>query len=106
MATPFRKARPVPGRKGAGALAPGLLAKGAAAANANGGAAPGVRDIKKRCVQQTLYLLPMSDTRVKVKAAVSGVSVHEFLLDCLDARFAADGEGPLERYSPPRPRKR
>ncbi len=53
-----------------------------------------------------MYLLPKEHKRVRRLALDMDVpSVHELLLMGLDRLLAEWGEPPIERYSPPRPKK-
>jgi hypothetical protein len=62
--------------------------------------------IKAATVGTTVYLLPREHKRVRRLALDLDVpSVHELLLTGLDRLLAERGEPPVERYSPPRPRK-
>lgn len=62
--------------------------------------------IKEKTIGTTLYLLPDQHKRVKRLALDLDVpSVHELILMGLDRLLAEQGQRPLERYSPPRPRK-
>jgi hypothetical protein len=62
--------------------------------------------IKASTVGTTVYLLPKEHKRVRRLALDLDVpSVHELVLLGLDRLFAERGELPVERYSPPRPRK-
>jgi hypothetical protein len=62
--------------------------------------------IKLATVGTTLYLLPREHKRVRRLALDLDVpSVHELLLLGLDRLLAERGEPPIERYSPPRPKK-
>jgi hypothetical protein len=57
-------------------------------------------------VGTTVYLLPHEHKRVRRLALDLDVpSVHELLLLGLDRLLADRGEPPVQRYSPPRPRK-
>lgn len=69
--------------------------------------APGNKNgIKAATVGTTVYLLPREHKRVRRLALDMDVpSVHELLLLGLDRLLAERGEPPIERYSPPRPRK-
>lgn len=54
----------------------------------------------------TVYLLPSEHKRVRRLALDLDVpSVHELLLLGLDRLLAEQGQLPIQRYSPPRPRK-
>ena len=87
--------RPVP------AASPAIPA--AAAGEPQGRAGGG---IKAATVGTTVYLLPREHKRVRRLALDLDVpSVHELLLTGLDRLLAERGEPPVERYSPPRPRK-
>lgn len=68
-------------------------------------AAKGASGIKAETVNNSVYLLPSANERVRVKAALRRQSVHNLFLDALDLLFERDGEPPLERYSEPRPAK-
>lgn len=62
--------------------------------------------IKASTIGTTVYLLPKQHKRVRRLALELDVpSVHELLLLGLDRLLAEQGEPPIERYSPPRPRK-
>jgi len=62
--------------------------------------------IKAATVGTTVYLLPREHKRVRRLALDLDVpSVHELLLTGLDRLLAERGESPIERYSPPRPKK-
>lgn len=62
--------------------------------------------IKKVTVGTTLYLLPGEHKRVRRLALDLDVpSVHELILLGLDRLLADHGQPPIQRYSPPRPRK-
>jgi hypothetical protein len=62
--------------------------------------------IKAATVGTTVYLLPREHKRIRRLALDLDVpSVHELLLTGLDRLLAERGEPPVERYSPPRPRK-
>ena len=62
--------------------------------------------IKSATVGTTVYLLPKEHKRVRRLALDMDVpSVHELLLMGLDQLLAERGEPPIERYSPPRPKK-
>lgn len=62
--------------------------------------------IKQVTQGTTVYLLPAEAKRVKRLALDLDVpSVHELILLGLDRLLADRGEPPVERYSPPRPRK-
>ena len=62
--------------------------------------------IKSATVGTTVYLLPKEHKRVRRLALDMDVpSVHELLLMGLDRLLAERGEPPIERYSPPRPKK-
>ena len=62
--------------------------------------------IKSATVGTTVYLLPREHKRVRRLALDMDVpSVHELLLMGLDRLLAERGEPPIERYSPPRPKK-
>ena len=62
--------------------------------------------IKGATVGTTMYLLPKEHKRVRRLALDMDVpSVHELLLMGLDRLLAERGEPPIERYSPPRPKK-
>jgi hypothetical protein len=62
--------------------------------------------IKAATVGTTVYLLPREHKRVRRLALDLDVpSVHELLLTGLDRLLVERGEPPIERYSPPRPRK-
>jgi hypothetical protein len=62
--------------------------------------------IKASTVGTTVYLLPREHKRVRRLALDLDVpSVHELLLMGLDRLLAERGEPPVERYSPPRPKK-
>ncbi len=62
--------------------------------------------IKSATVGTTVYLLPREHKRVRRLALDMDVpSVHELLLMGLDRLLAEWGEPPIERYSPPRPKK-
>lgn len=62
--------------------------------------------IKAATVGTTLYLLPAEHKRVRRLALDLDIpSVHELLLIGLDRLLAERGEGPLVRYSEPRPKK-
>jgi hypothetical protein len=62
--------------------------------------------IKAATVGTTVYLLPREHKRVRRLALDLDIpSVHELLLTGLDRLLAERGELPVERYSPPRPRK-
>jgi hypothetical protein len=62
--------------------------------------------IKAATIGTTVYLLPREHKRVRRLALDLDVpSVHELLLTGLDRLLAEQGEPPIERYSPPRPRK-
>jgi hypothetical protein len=62
--------------------------------------------IKAATVGTTVYLLPREHKRVRRLALDLDIpSVHELLLTGLDRLLAERGELPIERYSPPRPRK-
>ena len=62
--------------------------------------------IKNATVGTTVYLLPREHKRVRRLALDLDVpSVHELLLMGLDRLLAERGEPPIERYSPPRPKK-
>ena len=62
--------------------------------------------IKSATVGTTVYLLPREHKRVRRLALDMDVpSVHELLLIGLDRLLAERGEPPIERYSPPRPKK-
>ncbi len=62
--------------------------------------------IKNATVGTTLYLLPREHKRVRRLALDMDVpSVHELLLMGLDRLLAERGDPPIERYSPPRPKK-
>jgi len=64
------------------------------------------KGIKQATVGTTVYLLPSEHKRVRRLALDLDVpSVHELLLMGLDRLLAERGEGPLARYSQPRPRK-
>lgn len=65
-----------------------------------------VAGIKASTVGTTVYLLPREHKRVRRLALDMDVpSIHELLLLGLDRLLAERGEQPVERYSPPRPRK-
>ena len=72
-------------------------------------AGPGPRaagGIKQATVGTTLYLLPREHKRVRRLALDLEVSsVHELILLGLDRLLAEHGLPPVERYSPPRPKK-
>ena len=74
-------------------------------------AAPGPQEraaggIKAATIGTTVYLLPREHKRVRRLALDLDVpSVHELLLTGLDRLLAENREPPLERYSPPRPKK-
>jgi hypothetical protein len=73
-------------------------------AAASGGKVPG--GIKAATVGTTVYLLPAEHKRVRRLALDLDIpSVHELLLLGLDRLLAEQGQPPLARYSPPRPRK-
>ena len=62
--------------------------------------------IKAATIGTTVYLLPSEHKRVRRLALDLDVaSVHELLLLGLDKLLAEQGEPPLVRYSPPRPKK-
>ncbi len=62
--------------------------------------------IKSATIGTTVYLLPKEHKRVRRLALEMDVpSVHELLLMGLDRLLAEQGEPPIERYSPPRPKK-
>jgi hypothetical protein len=62
--------------------------------------------IKGATIGTTVYLLPREHKRVRRLALDMDVpSVHELLLMGLDRLLAERGEPPVERYSPPRPKK-
>jgi len=62
--------------------------------------------IKAATVGSTVYLLPGEHKRVRRLALDLDIpSVHELLLIGLDRLLADRGEPPVQRYSPPRPRK-
>ena len=62
--------------------------------------------IKACTVGTTVYLLPKEHKRVRRLALDMDVpSVHELLLMGLDRLLAERREPPIERYSPPRPKK-
>ena len=62
--------------------------------------------IKSATIGTTVYLLPREHKRVRRLALDMDVpSVHELLLMGLDRLLAERGEPPIERYSPPRPKK-
>ncbi|MGG5812207.1 hypothetical protein [Falsiroseomonas sp. CW058] len=64
------------------------------------------RGIKAETVGTTVYLLPREHKRIRRLALDLDIpSVHELLLTGLDRLLAERGEPPVERYSPPRPRK-
>jgi hypothetical protein len=71
--------------------------------------ASGLREkggIKQSTVGTTVYLLPKEHKRVRRLALdVDAPSVHELLLLGLDRLLAERGQPPIERYSPPRPKK-
>lgn len=74
------------------------------AAAPRGERAPG--GIKAATIGTTLYLLPSEHKRVRHLALDLDVaSVHELLLLGLDKLLAEQGEGPIIRYSEPRPKK-
>jgi hypothetical protein len=82
------------------AVAAPLPAKAPARAEASTGG------IKAATIGTTVYLLPDEHKRVKRLALDLDVpSVHELILMGLDRLLADRGQGPLERYSPPRPKK-
>jgi hypothetical protein len=62
--------------------------------------------IKAATIGTTVYLIPTEHKRVRRLALDMDVpSVHELLLLGLDRLLAECGEGPIERYSQPRPKK-
>lgn len=62
--------------------------------------------IKAATVGTTVYLLPQEHKRVRRLALDLDVpSVHELLLMGLDRLLVERGEPPIDRYSPPRPKK-
>ena len=62
--------------------------------------------IKKVTIGTTLYLLPREHKRIRRLALDLDVpSVHELILLGLDRLLAERGQPPVERYSPPRPKK-
>ncbi len=62
--------------------------------------------IKAATIGTTVYLLPAEHKRVRRLALDLDVpSVHELLLLGLDRLLAERGQAPIERYSPPRPKK-
>ena len=62
--------------------------------------------IKQATVGTTLYLLPREHKRVRRLALDLDVpSVHELILLGLDRLLVERGQPPVERYSPPRPKK-
>ena len=62
--------------------------------------------IKSATIGTTVYLLPREHKRVRRLALDMDVpSVHELLLMGLDRLLAERSEPPIERYSPPRPKK-
>ena len=62
--------------------------------------------IKSATIGTAVYLLPKEHKRVRRLALDMDVpSVHELLLIGLDRLLAERGEPPIERYSPPRPKK-
>jgi hypothetical protein len=62
--------------------------------------------IKAATIGTTVYLLPREHKRVRRLALDLDVpSVHELLLMGLDRLLAEQGRPPIERYSPPRPKK-
>lgn len=64
------------------------------------------RGIKAETIGTTVYLLPREHKRIRRLALDLDVpSVHELLLTGLDRLLAERGEPPVERYSPPRPKK-
>lgn len=68
--------------------------------------AAGHSGIKEATIGTTVYLLPRQHKRIKQLALDLDVSsVHELLLMGLDRLLAQRGEPPIERYSPPRPKK-
>jgi hypothetical protein len=111
-------------RRRPSAVAVGLLARpGAAPARstpvedlprAGGSEAPPIPEavrsaggIKAATIGTTVYLLPGEHKRVRRLALDLDVpSVHELLLLGLDRLLAEQGQEAIERYSPPRPKKR
>jgi hypothetical protein len=90
--------RPAPAANAPHAVAPSLPASPTPAGAAGG--------IKAATVGTTVYLLPGEHKRVKRLALDLDVpSVHELILMGLDRLLADRGQEPLERYSPPRPKK-
>jgi hypothetical protein len=62
--------------------------------------------IKKVTIGTTLYLLPGEHKRIRRLALDLDVpSVHELILLGLDRLLAERGQPPIQRYSPPRPKK-
>ncbi len=62
--------------------------------------------IKAATIGTTVYLLPGEHKRVRRLALDLDVpSVHELLLLGLDRLLAEQGQGTIERYSPPRPKE-
>jgi hypothetical protein len=91
--------RPAPAANGPAAVATPLPPPPSVPAGATGG-------IKAATIGTTVYLLPDEHKRVKRLALDLDVpSVHELILMGLDRLLADRGQGPLERYSPPRPKK-
>lgn len=62
--------------------------------------------IKAATVGTTVYLLPDEHKRIRRLALDMDVpSVHELLLMGLDRLLAEQHQAPVQRYSPPRPKK-
>ena len=62
--------------------------------------------IKAATVGTTVYLLPDEHKRIRRLALDMDVpSVHELLLMGLDRLLAEQSQGPVQHYSPPRPKK-
>jgi hypothetical protein len=69
-------------------------------------ARPAGKGIKQATVGTTVYLLPDEAFRIKRVALDLRISLHDLILDGLDAVLAKQGERPISRYSPPKTRKK
>ena len=102
-------------------LAPGLLAKPGAAAKTSTPVealppsptppgAPAVpiaagASMKTATKGTTLYLLPSESKRLHRLALDLDMSLHDLVLDGIDRVLAEQGQPPLERYKPAKPKK-
>lgn len=63
------------------------------------------KGIKAKTEGTTLYLLPDEAQRMRRLALDQRISLHDLILDGLDAILAKHGQRPINRYSKPRPKK-